>query len=495
MEPGFDLKRYPILVVDDEQDNLDAFRFNFRKQFELLTAKSGAEALELLQGADPAVIVTDQRMPGMTGIELLKQAAAVRPDAVGIILTAYTDVDVLIEAVNMGQVYRYITKPWDSREVKAVLVQAVERHHLGRENKRLQAQLQDYVGYLEYQAHSAFDFGAIVGESEALRQVLARVEQVATTVTTVLLRGETGTGKEMVARAMHLNSDRGERPFVAVNCAALPAELLESELFGHEKGAFTGAVAQRKGRFELADGGTIFLDEVGDLPMEVQVKLLRVLQEREFERVGGTGPLKVDVRVVSATNRDLEVAGGAGDLPPGPLLPAQRLPHRAAAPARAWPRRDPAGRALLGQVRAAEPPRPDAHRGRRRRGADGPRLAGQRARGAERDRARGHRLRGRGARRPRTSTSAGAPPLARRSHRARSARGRPRPLAGAAQPLRTRLAEEEKASIVRAIEGSAGNIAAAARALGINRSTLYFRIKKYELDYLLPNKLGGAPEA
>jgi two-component system, NtrC family, response regulator AtoC len=495
MEPGLDLKRYPILVVDDEQDNLDAFRFNFRKQFELLTAKSGPEALELLADADPAVIVTDQRMPGMTGIELLKQAATVRPEAVGIILTAYTDTDALIEAVNMGQVYRYITKPWDSREVKAVLVQAVERHHLGRENQRLQAQLQDYVGYLEYQAHSAFDFGAIVGESEALRQVLARVEQVAATVTTVLLRGETGTGKEMVARAVHLNSDRGERPFVAVSCAALPAELLESELFGHEKGSFTGAVAQRKGRFELADGGTIFLDEVGDLPMEVQVKLLRVLQEREFERVGGAGPLKVDVRVVSATNRDLEAAVEQGtfrqdlyyrlnvfpiELPPlrdrgrDTILLAEHFLDKFARQNRRGPTRisADAGAALMahgwpGNVREVQNVIERAAIV----------CAGEEL-GAE-DLDFGRRPAPGSAIRPAPHVSAG--PAA--------------PSGGPAQPLRTRLAEEEKASIVRAIEGSAGNIAAAARALGINRSTLYFRIKKYELDYLLPNKLGGGPEA
>ena len=313
MDVGFDPKRYPILVVDDERDNLDAFRFNFRKQFDLHTATSGAEALELLRTLDAAVIISDQRMPRLTGIDLLKQAAQLRPDAVGIILTAFTDVDVLIEAVNMGHVYRYITKPWDSRDMRAVLRQAVERFHLGRENSRLLEQLRHYAGYLDYQAHSAFDFGAIVGSSDALRVVLTRVEQVAPTSSTILLRGETGTGKEMVARAVHLNSERAERPFIAVNCAALPAELLESELFGHEKGAFTGAIAQRKGRFELADGGTLFLDEIGDLPKPTQVKLLRVLQEQAFERVGGSRTIKVDVRMIAATNRDLPAMIRSGE--------------------------------------------------------------------------------------------------------------------------------------------------------------------------------------
>src|SRR6188508_792618 len=301
-----DVKRYPILVVDDEQDNLDAFRFNFRKTFDILTATSGPEALSILAEKSVAVVVTDQRMPKMTGVELLREVRTRQPEAVGIILTAFTDVDVLIEAINLGQVYRYITKPWDAKEVRGVLQYAIERFHLQRENKKLAAQLAEYTGYLNQQLHGEFDFGNIIGDSSALREVLTKVEQVGPTASTVLLRGETGTGKELVAHAIHINSPRAEKPFVRVNCAALAPGVLESELFGHEKGAFTGAVARRAGRFELADGGTLFLDEVGDLPMEVQIKLLRTLQEREFERVGGTETLKVDVRVVSATNRNLE---------------------------------------------------------------------------------------------------------------------------------------------------------------------------------------------
>src|SRR5215207_4775671 len=262
-----DVKRYPILVVDDEQDNLDAFRFNFRKTFDILTATSGPEALGIL---------------------------------------AEKDVAVLVEAINLGQVYRYITKPWDAKEVRGVLQYAIERFHLQRENKKLIAQLAEYTGYLNQQLHGEFDFGNIIGDSGPLKDVLSKVEQVAPTASTVLLRGETGTGKELVAHAIHINSPREEKPFVRVNCAALAPGILESELFGHEKGSFTGAVGRRPGRFELADGGTLFLDEVGDLPMEVQIKLLRTLQEREIERVGGNETIKVDVRVVSATNRNLE---------------------------------------------------------------------------------------------------------------------------------------------------------------------------------------------
>src|SRR3954469_3430106 len=312
MAQGLDLAKFPVLVVDDESDNLDAFRFNFGRAFKLHLAGSGEEALALARQHDLAVIVTDQRMPRMTGLELLKAAREVRPDAVGIIVTAFTDVDVLIESINLGRIYRYVTKPWDSKELRGVLTHAVERFALLRENRRLEEQLGAYVGMLSREAHGEFNFGAIVGESPALRDVLARVEQVAQTAATVLLRGETGTGKEMVARAIHINSARESRPFVRVNCAALASGVLESELFGHEKGAFTGAIGRRAGRFELADGGTLFLDECGDIAPEVQVKLLRVLQEREFERVGGTETVRVDVRVISATHRDLETLIGEG---------------------------------------------------------------------------------------------------------------------------------------------------------------------------------------
>ena len=306
------LSKFPVLVVDDEGDNLDAFRFTFGKTFTLLLASGGEEALALAREHDVAVVVTDQRMPKMTGLELLRAVRDVRPDAIGIIVTAFTDVEVLIESINLGRIYRYVTKPWDSKELRGILVQAVERFHLVRDNRRLAEQLSQYAGVLSREAHGQFSYGAIVGDSPALRQVLTRVEQVAQTQATVLLRGETGTGKEMVARAIHINSARESRPFVRVNCAALAQGVLESELFGHEKGAFTGAAARRAGRFELADGGTLFLDEVGDLPIDVQVKLLRVLQEREFERVGGVETVKVDVRLISATHRDLEQAIRAG---------------------------------------------------------------------------------------------------------------------------------------------------------------------------------------
>jgi len=494
MAQELDLGKYPILVVDDESDNLDAFRFNFGRTFKLLLAGSGEEALALARQHDVAVIVTDQRMPKITGLDLLKEARTLRPDAVGIIVTAFTDVDVLIEAINLGRIYRYVTKPWDSKELRGVLTHAVERYALVRENRRLQEQLDAYVGMLSKEAHSAFSFGAIVGESPALRDVLARVEQVAQTASTVLLRGETGTGKEMVARAIHINSARESKPFVRVNCAALAPGVLESELFGHEKGAFTGAVARRLGRFEMADGGTLFLDEVGDLPLDVQVKLLRVLQERELERVGGAETIRVDVRIISATHRDLEkqIADGTFRedlyyrlnvfpifLPPlrdrtsdTPLLAEHFVQKYAAGAGKPVRGLDASAVAALcaypwpGNVRELE---------------NVIERALILARGPE-------------------ITAADLEFTRRPLPGASPAAGRP---GDGARPLSERLHEQERAAIVAAIDAAQGNIAHAARALGINRSTLYYRLRKHGLEHLLPTKIqvggdepaGGEPTA
>jgi Nif-specific regulatory protein len=490
---ALDLQKYPILVVDDEADNLDAFRFNFKRVFQILTASGGEEALAILQATDVAVIVTDQRMPKMTGLELLRAARPIRRDAVGIILTAYTDVDVLIEAINLGQIYRYITKPWDGKEVRGVLQQAIERYHLMRENGRLEEQLRQYTGYLNREIHGAFDFGAIIGDSPALRDVLARVEQVAPTASTVLLRGETGTGKELVAHAIHINSPRESGPFVRVNCAALAPGVLESELFGHEKGAFTGAVARRAGRFELADGGTLFLDEVGDLPMEVQITLLRTLQEREFERVGGTETIKVDVRVVSATNRKLEEMIADGKfredlyyrLNVFPIhLPALRervediprlVEHFVAKFSRTSgkPIRGvtPEAIALLsgyawpGNVRELE-------------------NAVERAMIV----ARGPEIQAGDLEFGRRASSAMSPTVPVPALPVTPPQGVP------TRPLSARLLDEEKREIMAAVERCNGNIAGAARALGINRSTLYYRLRKHGLEHLLPTRVVGPGE-
>ncbi|WP_428265055.1 sigma-54-dependent transcriptional regulator [Haliangium sp.] len=505
-----DPKDFPLLVVDDEQDNLDAFRFNFRRAFTILCAQSGDEALALLREHDVAVIVTDQRMPRMSGLELLNRAAEVRPDAVGIILTAFTDVDVLLDAINHGHIYRYITKPWEAKEVRGVLTQAIERFALQRDNQRLLDQLRAYTGYLNQQLHGAFDFGNIIGDSPALREVLAKVEQVAPTSSTVLLRGETGTGKELVAHAIHINSTRENQPFVRVNCAALAPGVLESELFGHEKGAFTGAVSQRPGRFELADGGTLFLDECGDLPMEVQIKLLRALQEREFERVGGTETVKVDVRLISATNRDLERMIEDGrfredlyyrlnvfpiHLPPlrerlddlralvahfiAKFVRTGRAGHSGAAPG--------ISEAALAKLRAYSWP------GNVRELENIIERAMILAQGREIDAVHlDFGRRGQGATPP-----VGTPSIP------------PDPDAGAApsqplldgdksKPLSERLLDSERREIIAAVEQCNSNIAGAARLLGINRSTLYYRLRKHGLEHLLPTKVGlgaGGPGA
>jgi DNA-binding NtrC family response regulator len=308
MPLDIDLTKFPVLVVDDEQDNLDVIRFNFKKSHPLSFARSGAEALAQLPELDPACIVSDQRMPGMTGLEFLREARKARPDTVNVLLTAYADMPVLVEALNEGLVYRYVAKPFSTEDLAHAIRGAIERFHLLRENRRLVEQLKAQNQYLESEVAERFDATGIVGQAKALHTVLEQVRQVAPTNSTVLLRGESGTGKELMARAIHLSSPRAKGPFVKVNCAALAPGILESELFGHEKGSFTGALARKLGRFELADHGTLFLDEVGDLSMEIQVKLLRVLQEREFERVGGNDTIKTDVRLVSATNKDLEAA-------------------------------------------------------------------------------------------------------------------------------------------------------------------------------------------
>jgi two-component system, NtrC family, response regulator AtoC len=486
---SLDVKRYPILVVDDEQDNLDAFRFNFKKAFDILSATSGAEALEVLADKNVAVIVTDQRMPRMTGLELLREAKQVRPDAVGIILTAFTDVDVLIESINLGQVYRYITKPWDAKEMRGVLQYAIERYHLQRENSRLQAQLAEYTGYLNQQLHGEFDFGNIIGgETGALREVLEKVEQVAPTNSTVLLRGETGTGKELVAHAIHINSPREAKPFVRVNCAALAPGILESELFGHEKGSFTGAMQRRPGRFELADGGTLFLDEIGDLPMEVQIKLLRTLQEREFERVGGAETIKVDVRLVSATNRNLEQMIEDGQF-------REDLYYRLNVfPINLPPLRDrlddlpPLVAHFVGKFARAlgvRPTEPTAEAVAKLREYAWPGNVRELENIIERAMilARGGELGaqhldfGRRAQPP--NPSGNYPAIA----------ADPAAAGDTGRPLAERLLESEKKEIVAAIERSKGNIASASRALGINRSTLYYRLRKHGLEHLLPTKV------
>jgi DNA-binding NtrC family response regulator len=307
---SFDYQQFPVLVVDDEDDILQSFRFNYGEDFEVLTAGSGSRGLELLAAHDVAVIVADQRMPYMSGTEFLERSMDVRPDAIRIILTGYTDVDALVQAVNLSRIYRYVTKPWSSEELRLTLLRAIDAFHLTRENARLVEELRRANERLAvenaYLRESVTMPTEIVGVSSAINRVLELVGRVAPTASTVLVSGETGTGKELVARAIHAASPRRDELFVAVNCASLSEGVLESELFGHRRGAFTGAVSDRKGLFEVADGGTLFLDEVSETTPAMQAKLLRVLQEGEIRPVGDNRSYPVDVRIVAATNRRLD---------------------------------------------------------------------------------------------------------------------------------------------------------------------------------------------
>ena len=304
-----DYRQFLVLVVDDEPDILRAFAFNYGDDFQVLTAESGARGLALLETHEPAVIVADQRMPAMSGTDFLERSMVLRPDAVRIILTGYTDIDAIVQAINRSRIYRYVTKPWESEELRLTLRRAVEAFHLVRENGRLVEELRRANERLA--AENAYLRESerpqeIVGDSAAMRGVLELVARVTGSRSTVLIEGETGTGKELVARAIHAGGPRRDHLFVAVNCAALSEGLLESELFGHRRGAFTGATEDRKGLFEVASGGTLFLDEISETSAGLQAKLLRVLQEGEVRPVGENRARMVDTRVIVATNRNLE---------------------------------------------------------------------------------------------------------------------------------------------------------------------------------------------
>lgn len=313
-------KKYNVLYVDDEPSNLKAFRATFKWDFNVFLAESGYEGLEILKQNQIEVVIADQRMPEMTGFEFFKALIKDFPDPTRIILTGYSDMGVLIKAINECGIYQYLTKPWNENELKHVLDRACENYQLRTDNKKLISDLKvandkltEENFYLKEEIKLDHDFNHIVTQSPKFREVLQNVEKVANTKTSVLITGESGTGKELLARALHNISNRSEYPLIKVNCAALPRELIESELFGHEKGAFTGAIATRKGKFELADKGTIFLDEIGEMPIDLQTKLLRVLQESEIQRLGSEKTYQIDVRVIAATNRQLDQAIGKGE--------------------------------------------------------------------------------------------------------------------------------------------------------------------------------------
>lgn len=303
-----DWRSFDVLVVDDEEDNLDAFRFSFRKTFTLHYALGGAQALDRLDSLDAAVIVSDQRMPGMSGIDFLRRAKERRPDAVGILLTAYADLPVLVEALNSGAVDRYVQKPWDSKELTLILKQAIRQFATVRENRRLRDQLAHYAGYLEREQRDPLDYGLLAGGSRAMQEVGRRIEEVAATSTPVILEAEPGCEQEVVARAIHIGSPREHAPFVRVTCAAFRGDALERELFGWRRGAFEGAFDDRAGRFEVADRGTLFLDGPATPTPSLQARLLRALSEGVAERVGSTDPVPVDVRPIVSLPGPIEAS-------------------------------------------------------------------------------------------------------------------------------------------------------------------------------------------
>jgi len=295
--------RFRILVVDDEPAQCEMVSDFLKKQgLDVSSAESGEKALQLFRQDSIDLILTDQKMPGMSGLELLQAVRAINPETPVILMTAFGSIQAAVSAIQGGAT-DYLTKPLNLDELLYRIRQVSDRYRIINENRELREALQ-----------SRHRIEGIIAESGQMLDVISLVRRVAPSEATVLIRGESGTGKELIAKAIHFASPRASGPLVKVNCAALPETLLESELFGHEKGAFTGAITSRQGRFELANGGTLFLDEIGDLPLHLQAKLLRVLQEREYEKVGSSRPVKVDVRILAASHRPLEALIKAGQL-------------------------------------------------------------------------------------------------------------------------------------------------------------------------------------
>lgn len=292
---------HTILIVDDEPNYLIVLSELLRDEgYEVFTASGGAEGLQLAKQTDLDLVVTDMQMPEVDGLQLLLSLKELNPELPVIMITAFAEVEKAVKAMQAGA-FSYLAKPFSNDELLVNIQKAIRLYSLVRENTRLRSEIK-----------GKSSFSGMVGKNPRMKQVYDLIEKVAPTPASVLISGESGTGKELVAKAIHVNSPREKEPFITVNCAALSDNLLESELFGHEKGAFTGAITMRKGRFEMAHKGTIFLDEIGEIPLVLQSKLLRVLQEKKIERVGGSKTFEVDVRIISASNRDLkeEVTNG-----------------------------------------------------------------------------------------------------------------------------------------------------------------------------------------
>jgi two-component system NtrC family response regulator len=284
-----------VLIVDDEKNYLVVLEALLAPEgYEIITADNPEKALQLIRESDLDLVISDMKMPGISGMTILEEAKKINPDIPIIIMTAFGTIEMAVEAMKR-HAYDYVEKPFKNEALKLTVKKALQNYRLVKENRLLSEALSD-----------RYRFGNIIGKSRPMQEIYDLISKVSRSRASVMISGDSGTGKELIANAIHYNSPRKDRPFVSINCGALTETLLESELFGHEKGAFTGAVAMKKGRFELADGGTLFLDEVGEMSPTLQVKLLRVLQEMEFERVGGTKTIDVDVRILSASNRDIK---------------------------------------------------------------------------------------------------------------------------------------------------------------------------------------------
>ena len=284
-----------ILVVDDEENLRRVTQLKLQQAgYEAMTASDAVRALDVLSKHPQDLVLTDLKMPGMSGVDLLRKVKEEYPEVIVVLVTAYGTIESAVEAMRLGA-YDYIIKPVNSDSLNLIVSRALEHHRLQEEVRNLRSAID-----------RKFGFESIIGQSKNLLATLDNASRAAQSDSTVLIRGETGTGKELLAKAIHFNSPRRDRPFIVINCGAIPKELLESELFGHTKGSFTGALANKPGKIEMADQGSLFLDEIGEMPLELQVKLLRLIQEREIEKIGAAAPVKVNVRIIAATHRNLQ---------------------------------------------------------------------------------------------------------------------------------------------------------------------------------------------
>ncbi len=447
-----------ILVVDDEPGVRSSVSGVLSDEgFDVDTAGTGEECLERANNSAYDVIVLDIWLPGLDGLTTLQRLRERQIDSQVVIISGHGNIESAVRAIKMGA-YDFVEKPLSLEKTVLVVRNALRQRDLEAENRVLRAKVD---------RQSA----TMVGESPAMAYLRQQVALAAPTNGRVLILGDNGTGKELVARTIHQNSRRKSGPFIEVNCAAIPDELIESELFGHVRGAFTGAVADKPGRFEQANTGTIFLDEIADMSLKTQAKVLRVLQEQVMERVGGTQRIKVDVRVLAATNKDLLSEIRARPLPGGLVLPVERDPDLRAAVARSAAGHPAARRAFHGVARGRIRPPPEAAGARSGGAAPAVRVAGQRARAAQRDRAADHH----GGRRHDHRAGPRLP-------RARRRRGVPEPAAeagAAACRSRKRAIEFEKDYILQTLAAQGGNMSRTAEVLGVERSNLYKKLRAF----------------